>query len=252
MSQWNDSSSASTTDAAKSEAAGVAQNAGAAAQQVAGTAQEQAKQVASEASNQAKELAGQLKSQVNEQAGSQRDRLVDTLRSLTDELQQIGSGQGGQSGMATDLARTLSERTQSAAGFLDGRQPSDLLNEVTKFARQRPGVFLLGAAAAGLVAGRLTRGVSAARSDDTAGTSAVYPVTAEPMYGDATVDAGQYQLTPPVVEPMSTYETAPSYETAQPYQAAQPYESAPPYETAPDYTDPVTGRPERPGDGTYR
>ena len=63
------------------------------------------------------------------------------------------------------------------AGWLDQRDPGELLDEVRGIARRKPGTFLLGALAAGVVAGRLTRGaVDASRSD----TGAVPPPTYRP------------------------------------------------------------------------
>jgi hypothetical protein len=60
------------------------------------------------------------------------------------------------------------------ASHLDGKEPSELLDDVRQFARRRPGTFLLGALAAGVVVGRLTRGAKAAQDKspaDRAGTS---------------------------------------------------------------------------------
>ena len=47
---------------------------------------------------------------------------------------------------------------------LDGREPSQILDDVRAFARRRPGAFLLGALAAGVVAGRITRGAKESQS----------------------------------------------------------------------------------------
>jgi len=137
-----------------------------AAGQVAQTSKEQAQQVASEASRQVRDLAGELRTQVTDQASSQQTRLAETVRSLADELQQIGSGTGGQSGIATDLASQVSSRVQDVAGMLENRQPGELVDELRQFARRRPGAFLIGAAVAGVVAGRMTRGVVASQSSD--------------------------------------------------------------------------------------
>jgi hypothetical protein len=72
---------------------------------------------------------------------------------------------GGQSGVATDVAQQAAERIHGVASWLEQREPADVLQAVRDFARRRPGVFLAGAVAAGLAAGRLTRGVTdAARS----------------------------------------------------------------------------------------
>lgn len=52
---------------------------------------------------------------------------------------------------------------------LDEREPSELLDELRRFARRRPGAFLLGAFAAGAVAGRVARGAKDADSGEPAG-----------------------------------------------------------------------------------
>jgi len=66
-----------------------------------------------------------------------------------------------QPGVAADLIRQAAERSQSVASWLENRDPGSLLDEVKSFARQRPGTFLLAAAGAGLLAGRLGRSLQA-------------------------------------------------------------------------------------------
>ena len=51
------------------------------------------------------------------------------------------------------------------ASWLENRDPGSLLDEVKSFARQRPGTFLLAAAGAGLLAGRLGRSLQAGAPD---------------------------------------------------------------------------------------
>ncbi|MEK8109106.1 phage holin family protein [Micromonospora sp. M12] len=55
-------------------------------------------------------------------------------------------------------------RRQQAAGWLDEREPGEVLDEVRTYARRNPGTFLAGAAVAGLLVGRLTRGLTAPAS----------------------------------------------------------------------------------------
>ena len=55
--------------------------------------------------------------------------------------------------------------SRTSRSKLQNREPAELLDEVRSFARRKPGMFLLGAAAAGILAGRLTSGVKAAHSD---------------------------------------------------------------------------------------
>lgn len=144
------------------------QTAGTAAEEsrhVAGVAKEQAQQVADEARHQARGLLDEAMSQVDEQSRTQRDRLVGALQTFSDDLDQMAS-QGGRPGMATDVARQVADQARRFGNRIDGREPSELLDEVRSFARRRPGTFLLGALAAGVVAGRLTRGAKDAQAND--------------------------------------------------------------------------------------
>ena len=94
---------------------------------------------------------------------------------------------------------------RTAAEFIENRQPSELLEEVRRFARRRPGTFLLGAAAIGFLGGRLTRGIADEARDDS-GAPSPYRGTptaglpANPTTGlPGTVPSpGGYGTTPPV------------------------------------------------------
>jgi hypothetical protein len=157
----------STTDTAKEQAGQVVQDATESGRHVAGTAADEGKQVLAEGRRQVRDLTAQAGQQVDEQTRVQKDKATAGLRDLADELHAIASGTGGQSGIATDLAQQAASRVHDVAGWLESRNPGELVDELRGMARRRPGAFLLGAVAAGVVAGRLTRGaVDAARSDD--------------------------------------------------------------------------------------
>jgi hypothetical protein len=140
-------------DAGKHGAADVGRQAG-----------DSAREVAGEAARQARDLMGEARSQVTQQAGDQHQKLVQSLRTLSDELASMTQN-SGQSGVATELVSQAQERVQGLTDWLADKQPGDLLQEARRFARNRPGTFLIGAALAGVVAGRMTRGVVAAHSD---------------------------------------------------------------------------------------
>ncbi|MEP7179742.1 MAG: hypothetical protein ABI775_11675 [Pseudonocardiales bacterium] len=129
------------------------------------TAAEKAKDVAQETTKQARDLAGEARQQVRQQVGTQHHALVQNLRSLGDELGGM-TANSEQSGVATEAVGQIRDRVHGAADWLERREPGDLVDEVRSFARRRPGAFLVGALAAGVVAGRLTRGVVAAHSDE--------------------------------------------------------------------------------------
>ena len=175
----------STTDTAKDQATQVGQTAKESGQKVAGTAAEQSKHVLHEGKQQARNLTREVGQQAHEQTKAQKDKASSGLRSLADELDGMANGQGGPSGLATDLAQQASSKANELASWLDRREPGDLLDEVRRLARRKPGTFLLGALAAGVVAGRLTRGAVDANSDDTVGQTDT-PIYAETVAAPTT------------------------------------------------------------------
>lgn len=143
------------------QTAGTAAEAG---KHVGGVAKQEARQVATEARQQARNLLGEAKTQVEDQSRTQRDRLVSNLRTFTDDLEQMAAQTD--SGMANQLVQQVASTARSVTDKLDQREPSEMLDEVRRFARRRPGAFLLGAFAAGVVAGRVARGAKDASSDE--------------------------------------------------------------------------------------
>jgi hypothetical protein len=143
---------------AKDEARQTAATAKDEARNVAETARDEARTVVEGSKQQARGLMDDAKTQVDEQARTQRDRVVGTLRTFGDDLERMANGEQVSGGMTQDLARQVADRAREIGSRMDGREPAELLDEVRSFARRRPGTFLLGAVAAGVVAGRLTRG----------------------------------------------------------------------------------------------
>jgi hypothetical protein len=159
-------STTSTKDVAVDEAKNVGQTAAQAGSQVASVATDQAKEVAYETQRQAKDLLDQGRTQVKEQVVTQQQKAGQSLSSLAQELRSLADGTSqGAPGPARDLLQQASSSVENFATMLQNREPAELLDEVRRFARRKPGLFLLGAAAAGVLAGRLTSGVKAAHSD---------------------------------------------------------------------------------------
>jgi uncharacterized protein YjbJ (UPF0337 family) len=150
----------STTEVAKDQAGQVADTAKQAGAQVAGTVKEQAGQVTAEAGKQAKQLLSQAQSEVTEQAAATQQRVAEGLHALADELTGMTKN-SDQDGPATDLVRQAADKAHQAAGWLADRDPGALLDEVRSFARRKPGTYLAIALGAGVLAGRLTRGLTA-------------------------------------------------------------------------------------------
>jgi hypothetical protein len=187
----------STTDVAKDQASEVGQSATGAARHVGQHSKDQIGEVAAEATAQARDLLGEARMQVSQQAGTQRDRLTEALLSLSSELDEMAD-KGGRGGVASEVARRVSHRISSLAGSIEGREPADLLGDLRVYARRRPAAFLVGALAAGVVAGRLTRGVR----DENADSSSPPAVPAGRSAGTAALGGSAVRTTPnPYVAP---------------------------------------------------
>jgi hypothetical protein len=227
----------STTDVARDEAAGVGQHARDAGSQVAQTAADQARQVVSDTGRQARDLLSEAQGQARNQASAQQQKAAQQLRAAADDLHEMAAS-SGQSGLTAEVARQAADRIRGAASWLEQREPGDLLEEVRDFARRRPGAFLIGAAVAGLAAGRLTRGLTAGSSRQSGpGQSTVSG--APPATVDSPADAGYRTGAAYPAGTEAGYPAPPAY----PADAAYPSESAYPAEPGPT---PPYGGPRQP------
>jgi len=163
------SSSGSTADVAKEQASGVKDSAKEAGGQVVQEARQQAGHVAGEVRQQTGNLVQQGLSEIRNQTGQQQHRLAGTVHSWAHELGSMASS-SDDSGPMTNFVQDASRRTGELAHWLENHEPRDILDELRSFARRRPGTFLLGAAAAGALVGRLTRGITAERSSGSSGS----------------------------------------------------------------------------------
>jgi uncharacterized protein YjbJ (UPF0337 family) len=152
---------------AKEQTGQVAGSAKEQAANVAGTAKEQAVDVAHDAADQARNLIEELRTNVRDQVGTQRDKLSQTLDQYATELRQMAE-RSEADGPATEAVRQIATKLQDMRSYLEGG--GDVVSEVRRFARRKPGTFLLACAAAGVLAGRATRGAAAARSQEQGGS----------------------------------------------------------------------------------
>src|SRR5215212_3257817 len=156
------SEAASTAVTKTGEVAGTATEG---ARQVASEASRQASQLTSEALSSARSLVGEATGSLREQAGQQTERAASGLRTLSDQVRALAEGRPDEAGPAGDYARQAGEKLQQVAERLESGGLEGALSDLQAFARRRPGVFLLGAAAAGFAVGRLVRGAQAANAD---------------------------------------------------------------------------------------
>jgi len=128
-----------------------------AAKDVATSSKEHAGQVVDTAGKQAQSLIGDARSQLREQAGSQASKLADTLSSLSSELHSMAGAANEPDDAAAKAVREVARRAGTMADQLHRDGLDGVIEKTKQFGRQRPGMFLAGALAAGLVAGRILR-----------------------------------------------------------------------------------------------
>lgn len=231
--------SQSTRDVAMEETRSVAHDAKDSARSVAQTAGAEVQNVAGEARSQVTSLYQQVRRDVTDQASNQQQRAAGGLHGLAGELNQMAEGQDG--GMATGLARQAAERIDGVAGWLENREPADLLDDLRRYARRNPGTFLAAAAVLGFVGGRLTRGLR----DDASDQGQDHGRSAG-AYGSTYGDNGLPMAT-------STYGSTGVYDAAgggyggRPGPAAETYTATGAAVTTPGYDEPVVTSGEATG-----
>jgi gas vesicle protein len=173
----------------------------ASAASVADTAKEQVHEVTDEAKAQVRSVASDARDRLDQEARDQSGRAADMLTTWTDDLAQM-AGDGDTPARA--VARQLSERGRELADRLRDGSPNDLLEQVRRFARERPGAFLAGSAAAGFLVGRV--GKSLASAGDAAPASGSSPA--------------QAAAPSPVTEPVRTHPAPVAASPVAPHQVA--------------------------------
>ena len=167
---------------------------------VAAVAKDELTRLAQDARTEVRTLWSNASEQLKGQAATGQQQLSELLHSLAGELGEMAS-KSENTGPLTALAKQAAARGGELSQWLADSEPADALTELRRFARRRPFVFLAGAAVAGVVVGRLGRGLMAAGDHD-----ATAPAR---LAGDSTtsvpVTAGV--STPPPV----TYEEVPSF-----------------------------------------
>ena len=163
----------------------VAHHAADRASDVAADAKAQAKEVVQDATQQARQLVGQARRHLDDEAQQRSQQAATALRRVVGNLDALASGRTDSAGPLLGYARQSERSLNRLADRLE-EGPSAVLDDVRRFARRQPVVFLAAAGTLGFVVGRLVRGAREASSDgDTSsmgyGVSAGQPVLPPPM-----------------------------------------------------------------------
>ena len=202
---------------AKEQAASVAASAKDQAAGVASTTADQAKVVASAAAAEAKDVLADARQQLRAQADEQAAKVASLIGEIGGQLRTMANA--GDTGPAKDIVATVAEQADGVSRRLRDGGLDRTLEDARRVARNRPGLFLAGAALAGFVAARVARTV-----DTTALKQAATP--------DESPNGSNGQVQGLGSTPELAIEAAPP--------AAAPQPMAPPASTG---TMPATGAP---------
>lgn len=145
------------SEQAKAAASDVADHASEQASQVAGTAKSEARTVVADAKDQAADVLGKSRAELSERASEQTKALSSTLGDLAGQLDTMADGSDDPDAQIARLAKSAAGSMQRSAERLDEGGFDGLLDDVKRFARNRPGAFMLGAVATGFAVGRLAK-----------------------------------------------------------------------------------------------
>ncbi|HUQ62042.1 hypothetical protein [Lentzea sp.] len=193
--------------AARDEGSEVAQHAMEAAGQVGSTVRDQAAQVTHETAGQARRVVGDVRERVASEAEQQATRVSKQLGRIADELGEMARGASPDS-LSAGAIQGVADTSRQAARFLDERGAQGLLDSARDYARRKPGMFLLGAAVAGFLVGRVAKSATGGSQGQAQGGQRpqgadVVPVAAERPAATPTYTKPDYVTTPDYGAPLT-------------------------------------------------
>lgn len=133
---------------------------------VADEAAHQTKTVAHEAKAQAQQLMNDTKAEIHQQADARAHQASEGLRTFSSSITALLEGRPDEAEQLRAYLEQAKSKVDAIAARVETRGPQGLVDDLSTFARRRPGAFLVAAGAAGFAAGRLARAGAATASDE--------------------------------------------------------------------------------------
>jgi len=141
----------------------IAGEASGAASSVVDTAKEESRALAHETKDQARVLLDDVRSTTKHEVDSQVARVGDGLHRLGSEFESMASASSEPDRLPAEFARRVGSGLDSVAQKIEREGLDGIVDDAKRYARQNPMVFLMGAAAAGFVIGRVVRNMDRRR-----------------------------------------------------------------------------------------
>jgi hypothetical protein len=90
-------------------------------------------------------------------ANEQKERAAEGIGGAAEAARHVGDELRGQSETLASWVHIASDQLQMMANRLRDRQPAELVEDLSRFARQRPGIFIGGAFLLGVALARLPK-----------------------------------------------------------------------------------------------
>jgi hypothetical protein len=148
---------AAAADAAKGAASDVASEVTSAAADVKETAKTEVRSVVSDATERAGQVMQTTRSELRSQVADKTRSVASSLDSVAQQLTSMAEKADDPESPVTQLAKTAADQIRHQSQRLEQGGVEGLIEDARRFARNRPGAFVLGSVAAGLLFGRLAK-----------------------------------------------------------------------------------------------
>lgn len=118
---------------------------------------EQVQHLAHQATDQVEHVTSEWRVQMSERSIQMRDRLCDSIRSVSSELRQMASMPSTSGNTGHKVARQGAEILDRIASGLESREPGDWIVEARQYARRHPTQVMGALFVSGLIFGRIAR-----------------------------------------------------------------------------------------------
>jgi len=197
-----------TVEAGKAEARQVAATAKEAGKDVVDEVTGVTAEVATTARDEVQRLMGQASTEIKTIGRERGEQLAARLESLARQMRALREGRADE---ATDLRGWMTQaeqRMQHYASTLRQRGPEGVMDDVRRFARRRPAMFLFAAGVTGFAVGRAVRAGAVSGSQSESGHTSEYSSNGRyGTYGSGTDDLSgrsEYRATTVIIEPDDT------------------------------------------------
>jgi hypothetical protein len=154
-----------TSQVAREQGQDVKDSARDAASNVAATAGERAHDIKDQAGSHVRGIAGEVGRQLRDRIEQETERAGSALGQAGSQLQALTEGRTDEAGAFAEYAEKAAQALNRWADAIQDRGLDGLVDDLRRFAQRRPGAFLLGTGAAGVIAGRLGRNLRGEMSD---------------------------------------------------------------------------------------